>query len=30
LSDRTGIPERRISDIIRSNRTYIMIKSSAD
>jgi hypothetical protein len=30
LSDRTGIPEKRVSDIIRSNRTYIMIKSSAD
>ena len=30
LSDRTGIPEKRVADIVRANRTYILIKSSVD
>ena len=30
LSERTGIPERRIADIVRTNRTYIIIKSAID
>jgi hypothetical protein len=30
LSDRTGIPEKRIADIVRTNRTYILIKSATD
>jgi hypothetical protein len=30
LSDRTGIPDKRIADVIRSNRTYILIKLSVD
>lgn len=30
LSDRTGISEKRVADVIRNNRTYILIKSSVD
>ena len=30
LSERTGIPEKRVADIIRTNRAYILIKSSVD
>ncbi len=30
LSERTGIPPGRVADIVRNNRTYIMIKSATD
>ena len=30
LSERTGIPEGRVADIVKNNRTYIMIKSATD
>jgi hypothetical protein len=30
LSDRTGISEKRIEEVVRENRAYILIKSSVE
>jgi hypothetical protein len=30
LSERTGLPEKSVSDIVRTNRAYIMVKTSAE